>query len=69
MDSQSRDFRDGILLNRGIAGFFGVGTFPVSNTAWKLNKSMCVGPVGLGKGGRSDGGADIKISLSIGLQY
>ena len=30
---------------------------------------MGVGPVGLGKGGRSDGGADIRISLSIGLQY
>ena len=28
------------------AGFFGVGTFPVSNTAWKLNKNICVGPVG-----------------------
>ena len=46
MDFQSRVFRDGIFLNPGIAGFFGVGTFPVSNTAWKLNKNICVGPVG-----------------------
>ena len=69
MDSQSRDLRDGILLNREIAGFFGVGTFPVSNTALKLDKNMCVRQVGLSKWGRSGGGADIRISLSIGLQH
>ena len=67
MDLQSRDFRDGILLNRGI--FWGRD---ISSKQYSLEaklEAICVGPVGLGKGGRSDGGADIRISLSIRLQY
>ena len=44
--AESWIFNHGILLDHGIVGFFGVGTFLFSNTAWKLNKNMYVGPVG-----------------------